>query len=688
MLIIPQIFSHAAIRTGTKVDNKNKSRGLVSGAVLLILNVSTTVCADDLISEADYLSLIPSVVSATRQELPLTSSPSSVTIISRAMIKALPSTNLADVFKLVAGFQVFFANGSMQAVTANGQSDRFPRRLEIRVDGRTVFTPINSSVSWESLGLDLNDIDHIEVVRGSNIAAYGANAAQGAINIITRNPLSDRGTELSLMGGGWDTRNLTLRHTAQLDSTAMTIRAKYRENTGFDNLDDQSYVDSLAVQGVYTPNLTNELRWEAGYSDGNFGFGDGDRPEEFTDEDIASHWLMLEWTHRRDEHFFKSRFSANAGSYDRSRQGLLSTELELSPAVLMLAFPGATDRLVELEVGKRQFRQYDFEFEHSFNVMQRGQFLWGFGTRHQEVMAPDQFNRDGYQAYESYYLFSNLQWRLAHRWTTNIGLLSEENNKSDGEISPRLSVNYHLSDTQHFRVSGSVARRLPSLYERARLVQLEILPGTVADLIFISDPDLSAEKFETYELGYLGYWLDGRLSVDYRLFREYFDDGMDYVKRPYEDMDGSYRVLENVASYRMSGYETQIQFKPDLSWLISLQYANTRIFGTIPHPDKTTLLAKRSPHHTASFLVSKTIQNGWALSATGYHQSWVAWQGGAKLIPSWHRYDAKLAKQWRFSRGSTELALILQNVTDEEYLEYQNGNIFERTAFAQLTLSF
>lgn len=655
---------------------------------MLLLAVSAGVCADDLISESDYLNLIPSVVTATRQDLPLTRSPSSVTVITRAMIKALPSTNLADIFKLVPGFQVFFANGSMQAVTANGQSDRFPRRLEIRVDGRTVFTPINSSVSWASLGLDLNDIDHIEVVRGSNIAAYGANAAQGAINIITRDPLSDRGTELTLVGGGWETRNVSLRHTAQLDSTAITVRAKYRENAGFDNLDDQSYVDSLAVQGIYTPNLANELRWEAGYSDGNFGFGDGDRPEEFSDEDIATHWLMLEWTHRRDDHLFKSRFSANRGSYDRSREGLLSAELEISPAELMLAFPGATDRLVELEVGKRQFRQYDFELEHSFNVTQRGQFLWGFGARHQEVLAPDQFNTDGYQICDSYYLFTNLQWRLAHRWTTNLGILAEENNKSDGEVSPRLSVNYHLSDSQHFRVSGSIAHRLPSLYERERLVQLEILPGTVADLTAISDPDVGAEKFETYELGYLGYWLDRRLSVDYRLFREYLDDGMDYVKRPYADIDDSYRVLENVASYRLTGYETQLQFKPDPSWLISLQYSNIRIFGTIPHPDKTTLLAKRSPHHTASVLVSKKIQNGWAVSATGYHQSWVAWQGGAKLIPSWHRYDMKLAKEWRFSRNSAELALILQNATDEEYLEYQNGNIFERTALAQLTLSF
>jgi iron complex outermembrane recepter protein len=149
----------------------------VKSLAILWLTVPSNLYGEALLSELDSLDPIPNAISATRQQLPLSKSPSSVTVISRDMIEALPSPNLVDALKLVPGFQVLFANGSMQAVTANGQSDRFPRRLEIRVDGRTVYTPINSSVSWESLALGLNDLDHIEVVRGSNISAYGANAA-------------------------------------------------------------------------------------------------------------------------------------------------------------------------------------------------------------------------------------------------------------------------------------------------------------------------------------------------------------------------------------------------------------------------------------------------------------------------------------------------------------------------------
>ena len=656
--------------------------------LILLLTLSGIANADTGIplSENDFLKNIPQAVAATRQSLPLSHSPSSVTIISRDMIEAMPTDNLADLLKLVPGFQVFFANGSIQAVTANGQSDRFPRRLEIRVDGRTVYTPINSSVSWESLALDPNDINHIEVVRGSNIAAYGANAAQGAINIFTRDPLASRGTELRLTGGDWDTRNISVRHSTQLGGNAVTLRAKYRENQGFDDLDDQSYVDSLALQGVHSQNFNNELRWELGYSDGNFGFGDGDHPDEIIDEDIDAHWLALEWQQRRHDHLITTRLSANMGVYDHSRTGLLSQALDLTPAQLSLQFPGAIDRPMELEVGRREYRQYDFELEHSFPLTQRGNFLWGFGARHQEVKAPNEFSNSSYQNYDSLFLFSNLQWQFDNRLSGNLGLFAEQNDQTSTGLSPRLSLNYQVSPQQHLRLSGSVARRLPSLYERERLIQLEVMPGTVADLIYISDPDLGAEKFQTYEFGYLGYWFDGRLSVDYRLFREYMDDGIDYIKYPYPDLDDKYRLLENVAEYRMSGYESQIQWRPAATWLVSFQYANVRIDGTIVHPDKTTQLAKRTPVHTGSLLVSKRLPGGWSISGAVFQQSRVSWRGGSKTIPGWHRYDLKIGKLWRIAGKRVELAGIAQNLSDEEYIEYQDGNTFGRHLLLQLEI--
>ena len=627
-------------------------------------------------SESDFLEPIPSVKAATRYDIPLSEAPSSVTLISREMIDAMPMVNFVDVLKLVPGFQVFYANGSIQGVTVNGQSDRFPRRLEIRVDGRTVYTPINSSVSWESLGLDSNDIAYIEVVRGSNVAAYGANAVQGAINIYTRNPLTDSGTEISYTTGDWNTRNTSVRHSFKAGAAAYTLRANYRENQGFEHLNDQSYADSAALQGVYTPSLLDEFQWELGYSDGNFGFGDGDRPEDFTDESIDTQWFSLNWTHQWGRHALKINTSANLGNYDRSHQVLLTEELGITALQLNALYPSQPDKLIEIEDGEREYKQYDLELEHLISLNNESNFLWGAGIRHQKLTAPAEFSTNSNSSETIYFLFSNIDWSFNQHWRANLGVMAEDHENNDPEFSPRLAVRYHLNQNHHFRISGSLAYRQPSLYEKERVIQRELDSGVIADLIFITDPDLDSEKFQTYELGYIGYWFDNKLSLDYRLFREYLDDGIKYVKYPNNDINSKFRLLENTESNRTSGYETQIQWRPDISWLISAQYHNARSENNL-----------RSTDHIASLLVSKQLPFNWQISGTFYHQSEIKWLRGTR-VPSWHRYDLKVSKSWQLNGADIDLALIVQNISDEEYLEYQAGNQFEQMTFVNLKVSF
>ena len=627
-------------------------------------------------SESDFLEPIPNVEAATRYSMPLSEAPSSVTLITRDMINAMPMANFVDVLKLVPGFQVFYANASIQGVTVNGQSDRFPGRLEIRVDGRSVYTPINSSVSWESLGLVSNDIAYIEVVRGSNVAAYGANAVQGAINIITRNPLTDNGTEISYTTGDWNTRNTSVRHSFKAGTAAYTLRANYRENQGFDHLDDQSYADSATLQGVYTPSLFDEIQWELGYSDGDFGFGDGDRPEDFTDENIDAQWFSLNWAHHWGRHTLKLNTSANLGKYDRSNQVLLTEELDITALELNTLYPGQPNKLIEIEDGEREYEQYDLEFEHLISLNNGSTFLWGAGIRHQKLVAPAEFSTNSNSNETIYFLFSNIDWSFNQYWQANLGVMAEDHENEDPELSPRLAIKYHLNQEHHFRISCSLAYRQPSLYEKERVIQRELDSGIIADLLFITDPDLGSERFQTYEFAYLGYWFDNKLSLDYRLFREYLDDGVKYIKHPNNDINSKFRQLENAESDRTSGYETQIQWRPDISWLVSAQYRNTRKENNF-----------RPSNHIASMLVSKQLPEGWSISGSFFHQSETNWQRGSN-VPSWHRYDLKVSKKWRINGANIDLALILQNITDEDYLEYQAGNLFERMSFLNLKVSF
>jgi len=265
--------------------------------LLLVMLVSGPVYAMNEIDEGDLLAEIPVIFSATRQSQHITEAPSSVTIISREMIQAMGSPNITDLFRLVPGYQAYSVNGSWFGVTSHGLSDKNPRRLEIRINGRSAYTytGIDSTISWMSLGITPDDIDHIEVVRGSNVPAYGANAILGAINIITISPLLASGTQINATSGSWDTRNTSISHAFKMGSTHSVMRVAYRENNGFRHVEDDAHVGHITFHTLSTPSARDSVEIEAGYSDASIGFGDGDHLDEFIDEDVKWSWLSVNW---------------------------------------------------------------------------------------------------------------------------------------------------------------------------------------------------------------------------------------------------------------------------------------------------------------------------------------------------------------------------------------------------------
>ena len=77
-------------------------------------------------------------------------------------------------------------DGNKWAVSARGFNNRFANKLLVLIDGRTVYTPAFSGVYWEAQDLLLEDVDRIEVIRGSGATLWGGNAVNGIINIITK----------------------------------------------------------------------------------------------------------------------------------------------------------------------------------------------------------------------------------------------------------------------------------------------------------------------------------------------------------------------------------------------------------------------------------------------------------------------------------------------------------------------
>lgn len=128
------------------------------------------------------------VVTASRGAQSPLDSPNSTTIITRQDIRLSGMTRIPELLRRVAGMDVMQITGGDTNVSMRGFNSRLANKLLVLVNGRTVQNDFLGSTFWESLSIDVDQIERIEIVRGPGSALYGANAFAGVVNIITIAP--------------------------------------------------------------------------------------------------------------------------------------------------------------------------------------------------------------------------------------------------------------------------------------------------------------------------------------------------------------------------------------------------------------------------------------------------------------------------------------------------------------------
>ncbi|GAA5317725.1 MAG: hypothetical protein AseanaTS_29300 [Candidatus Pelagadaptatus aseana] len=401
--------------------------------------------------ETDVFTDIPTISSGSRMEQTPSTSPSSVTVITAEMIEALAPNSLVEVFRLAPSYISFYINGSLPGVSGHDSTDDDPRRLEVRVNGRSVYLPSYPTVAWESLGITPDDIERIEMVRGSNVPAYGSNAIMGAINIITKSPLKESGTHITSTVGDRNTRNLNVRSNFSFEGGYGQWRMAHRENSGFsgfdienclrtqasgtvfglddisdcqkdpsyrpdnsDNVDDDTEVDHLVLNAVLTPNLTDSFSFELGYSDGRFGYGDGDAPDEFRDDENTSWWITSAWNRTNENDQWDAHFSFyESDSNHELILPLSATDSDLTPAIVIGAL--GEDPIANWGLGQRKAQSLEAELEYQFNPVASVRALVGAGYKLQRLKSKQQLNNSGYVDNDILYGFSNIEWQISER---------------------------------------------------------------------------------------------------------------------------------------------------------------------------------------------------------------------------------------------------------------------------------
>ena len=243
--------------------------------VFLIAIICESSLAAEYPSEQDYLQEFPVVLSASRLSQPITETPNAVTVIDRDMIDASGVRNIADLFKLVPSMYVGYANGHTPIVSYRGITDEYARRMQVLVDGRSIFLPIYGQVDWAELPIDIADIERIEVIRGPSAASHGSNSVQGVINILTRSAAGIPKAQVSVNRGEAGISDVSARFGGMGERWDYRVTMASRGDNGFVPnpdigtipLNDNSRVQLINTRINYRPTGSDSLDIQLGYSD-------------------------------------------------------------------------------------------------------------------------------------------------------------------------------------------------------------------------------------------------------------------------------------------------------------------------------------------------------------------------------------------------------------------------------------
>jgi iron complex outermembrane receptor protein len=678
--------------TSPLLTKKNMFKKSICWALLSCLPLvqAQTDTGASALSEQDYLSDMPIVLSVSRLAQRLDETPGAVTILDRQFIRRSGARDVVDLLRLVPGFQTttsFETDASM--ATYHGRADDFANRIQVLVDGRSVYSGFlqgSAGLGWQTLAMD--DIERIEVLRGSNSATYGSRAFLGVVNIISRDVRETTGAAGHVNAGengiadlgarvGWgDQQQVTRISVDSRGDNGLRKVFPDGKTAGDDNrvsrvnvlsrltLPDQSDLD-IRIGAL-------EVAAIRGTSGGEDSEGNLER-KRF----MSSQYLQLDWRRvlspDEDVAISASRTRhINNDSFAYLGDGF-------GPAYVGVPISFQADEYSDVASVQHTIR-------HSPNL----RTVWGAELRREQIKSPSSFDAREVVTSEFARLFGNAELRASKNVVINAGVMLEDSNIGGQTAAPRLMVNWHVTPEQTFRAGVSNAFRPPSAFEKYADVRYYDMSGANPVSNIRTNGNVHSEKIESTELGY--YLNSPRLGLtaDVRAFNERIVDGIGSTPTDYSEP----AMYANGDNATITGLEYQLSWKPTSSsqfflnqtWtdiqVSALAFPNMDVYAIA---NTTRKITNGAPKYAASVTWMQSLPGGVELSLMHQRAEEMALLSENQLLYSMGRTDLRIAKAWRVGMSKVEWAFTVQNL-DVPYLDGDKKFYFDRRAMVTLRI--
>ena len=620
-------------------------------------------------SEVDYFEDVPIVLSASRLSQSLSDAPASVTVIDQAMIRASGFRDIPDLLRLVPGFSVAYTRDNTWAVGYHGAADAFSRRFQVLVDGRSIYSAAFGAVLWSELPLSVDDIDRIEVVRGPNAATFGANAFFAVINIISKDATQTPGAFVSQQLGEQGMAGTTLRYGGGHGDLRYRLTFSSQARDRFERDDPRSGpIDKLFEQTQtyfvngrmdYRLSIRDEVTAQFGLTQGDWQAGRLSSLLEPRQQDVQAGYAQIKFKRVSgpdDEwmlHFYHSRNQQDASASQTAGPFTINGDSDILQTRTSL----------------------EFQANNRLNTVLRT--VWGAEIREETLTSPLFMNTPEKLHGVLSRAYANLEWRARPDWLLQGGAMIENHYFTGTHISPRIAVNYELTPGHTLRFNLSQAYRTPTFFEQNGNLTLYSTTGVrLATTTVPANDDLAPERVLSREIAYIGQFQPWQLQWDAKLFRDKVGD--------YLSTQGKPAQFKNVGSFQVQGADVHLNWQPTPALRLSAQYARVYIEAADSVDND---LHESAPENNFSLLGSYDLSQGWQASVGVYRSGRMKWLSDGDITHGYTRWDARLARRWKWQGREIEAALVGQNL-GEDYQEFRVENRFSQRVYGSLSLAW
>lgn len=617
------------------------------------------------VTEQDFLTEMPIVLSVSRLSQRLDETPGAVTLIDRDWIRLSGARDVADLLRLVPGFQssTAFESDAPQA-SYHGAYGGYSSRIQVLIDGRSVYSPyVLGSVAPGLQSVALSDIERIEVLRGSNSATYGARAMLGVINIVTRHTVDTLGTQAALGVGENRLRDAQARVGWGTDIASFRLTLDRRADGGLAGVNGGNEVNRVNFRADMRGPAGDEIQFRAGAQTIGSGKGfAGNVGDPLRSQSYGANHAQLDW--RR-----------SLGSDQDLALALTHTRETYRDSFPYSLRPLGINGSIDIDFSG-QASSSTALLQHTLRHGPNLRVVWGGELRREDVTSRPLYNTEATLVTEFARVFANAEWRMAQSLLLNAGALVERSSMTGSSLAPRLMLNWQMAEGHTVRAGVSKAYRPPGTYENFGDVRY-YWQGQVIRRTLQSNGAVEPESVLARELGYLFDWPRQGLQLDVRGFHERIEN---FIKREgIRGAPGRFQYV-NSPTVALQGLEYQFTWRPWRDTRLVFSQASLDVSDNVQSSGER-VVSTPPPLATALMLTHK-LPGGVDLSLSHQDNKPMTLQGNS-AVRAIKRTDIRVSMPLRWGPNRGEVALVVQNLGSPSP-DFRPDFAFERRAFVTL----